>query len=83
MHEIFERELGPATDLSLVYEDMVAQGIDETVTRVRALLGLNPRRKSIADGRYEKQARPEDIASIADIHSYLTGAGPLPMNRSD
>ena len=77
--EIFETRFRSRTDLCLSYEDIMAHGIDSTVSRLRQLLGLPPARRSSSTRDYEKQARPEDAQRIAEICAYLAGAGPLPV----
>jgi LPS sulfotransferase NodH len=77
--EIFATHFRSRTDLCLSYEDIMAQGIDSTVSRLRQLLGLEPARRSPSTREYEKQARPEDAQRIAEIHAYLAGTGPVPV----
>ena len=77
--EIFATHFRSRTDLCLSYEDIMEEGIDSTVSRLRQLLGLAPARRSPSTREYEKQARPEDARRIAEIHAYLAGAGPVPL----
>jgi len=76
--ESFEQQVRPVTDLCIYYEDLLAKGTGDAVNAIRGLLGLPALQDLTGPGRYEKQARPDDHASIEAIRAYLNGNGQLP-----
>ena len=77
--EVFEQHFRARADLCVAYEDMLAHGVDATVSDLRELLGLPRERRHPATRDYEKQVRDVDEERVRAIHAYLDGTGELPV----